>query len=521
MNRRIFALRGAMAALCSHVGSPLIAASQGATSQPNLVPVAPGMAPNYWCTWAVQNYMFGQGTRHLDPETLEGESGSRLAHDAMTQQALLGSRGWVKHFFPRGRRDLLLMLDDGWEAGGTATFELDERKFSSFRGSPAARLRELNAAIRDANWRAAAVWCRNTPGGEQDAELMALSAAAGVPYWKIDIGDPDFHLPRVRDDRHLPLLLEHVHGEEPVNGDWHQGGRFGAQPQGSRRQQILAHTDVYRTYDVTSILSLPTTLDRVSEMLHGAQSRPQLHALLNVEDEVYVAAALGCTMGVLRHPLRGLRPAPDLDLFCNGPRQPKRRMDEVDRALLWHRIAPPLPVGVGTFERSDEILTDAWTFSREQTWSSKLVGQTVHQGAPAVIARGMRLPRVVSAGEKPFVFASRSPNGAAAIGVQERTRPDQAWYMPACTVTADFGDAPGPYGIFGCVAKLTLTLAPPRGATRLLAQDLLGIESVDLTSRLRPDRRTLDLAEDDLRSIGLKAATSGDLSSPGLVLAWR
>ena len=72
---------------------------------------------------------------------------------------------------------------------------------------------------------------------------------------------------------------------------------------GSNRMEILQHTDVYRTYDVTSILSLPTTLDRVAEMLKGAEGHSEVHGLLNVEDEVYVAAAMGCTMGILRHPL--------------------------------------------------------------------------------------------------------------------------------------------------------------------------------------------------------------------------
>jgi hypothetical protein len=174
------------------------------------------------------------------------------------------------------------------------------------------------------------------------------------------------------------LRLEHVHGELPVNGNWRRDGRFGAQPQRSRRQQILAHTDVYRTYDVTSILSLPTTLDRLAEMLRGAQGNGA-RALLNVEDEVYVAAAMGCTMGVLRHPLEGLRPGPDTDLFFNGPRRAKRRMDEVVRALRWQRIAPPYSAGSGTTRIGDEVLTDSWTFERGQTWQNDLVGQTVHQ----------------------------------------------------------------------------------------------------------------------------------------------
>jgi len=41
-------------------------------------------------------------------------------------------------------------------------------------------------------------------------------------------------------------------------------------------------------------------------MLHGAQGHPDVRGLLNVEDEVYIAAVLGCTMGVLRYPLSGL-----------------------------------------------------------------------------------------------------------------------------------------------------------------------------------------------------------------------
>ena len=277
-------------------GLPLSSALKTAESP---IPETPGGAPNYWCTWAVQNYMYGHHLPELRPEVLEGDSGSRLAQDAMNEQLLLGKDGWANEFFPRIRKDLYLMLDDGWEAGGTATFELDEAKFPSFAGSSAERLARLNQAIRTVNWRGAALWCRNPPGGARDEHLEVLSQEADIRYWKIDIGDPAFHLVDARKANHTRLQFEHVHGESPLNGDWRHDGRFGAQGWGSRRQQILAHTDVYRTYDVTSILSLPTTLDRLAEMLKGAQGHTDVHALLNVEDEVYVAAVLGCTMGVL------------------------------------------------------------------------------------------------------------------------------------------------------------------------------------------------------------------------------
>ena len=141
--------------------------------------------------------------------------------------------------------------------------------------------------------------------------LEALSNSAEVRYWKIDIGDPSFSLIRLRNETHIPLTLEHVHRELPVNGDWHKDGRFGSQSWDSRRMTILRNTDVYRTYDVTSILSLPTTLDRLAAMLKGAERHPEIKAVLNLEDEVYVAAVMGCTMGIMRHPLTGMRPGED------------------------------------------------------------------------------------------------------------------------------------------------------------------------------------------------------------------
>jgi hypothetical protein len=517
VNRRKFVRSGAAIAFVACADG--LALTPNATAANSIVPETPGGAPNYWCTWAVQNYMYGHDLRELKPEVLEGDSGSRLAHDAMNETVLLGPDGWAKTFFPRVRKDLYLMLDDGWEAGGTSTFDLDTSKFPSFMGSPEKRLGGLNKAIQGAHWRGAALWCRNTPGGTQDEHLEMLSQEAGVCYWKIDIGDPEFHLVDLRRSNHAHLQFEHVHGETPLNGDWRKDGRFGEQPWGSRRQQILANTDVYRTYDVTSILSLPTTLDRLAEMLKGAQGHTNVRALLNVEDEVYVAAVMGCTMGIFRHPLLGRRPGADLDLFFNGSRQAKRRMDEVVRALRWQRIAPPFAAGEGSVEISNEVLTDGWTFERGQTWYNDLVGNTAHQGAPSVIARNVSLPRVTAAAGKPFVFASRFSNGAVAIGMQERTHPGRAWYLPPAEIELNVADAPGPFGIFGSCRTLTLIFDKPLSGKRIVVQDLAANEAFDVTSKIRVNGQRLQLTEANIRNFGLHGASSGDLSSPGLVLS--
>jgi hypothetical protein len=315
------------------------------------------------------------------------------------------------------------------------------------------------------------------------------------------------------------LTLEHVHGELPVNGDWKKDGRFGIQPWGSRRLTILSNTDVYRTYDVTSILSLPTTLDRLSSMLKGAEGHSEVRGLLNVEDEVYVAATMGCTMGIMRHPFVGKRPGIDADLFFNGPRQTKRRIDEVVRAIRWQRIAPPFSPGQGTVSIDEEILTDSWSFERAQTWQQDLIGSTVHQGAPARISRNLPLPEVRADEEKPFVFAARFPNGAVAIAAHERTQPAKAWYMPTADVTLRVSDAPGPFGIFGSFGNLTLVFDRTIKGKRIVAQDLAGEKAIDISSEVKIQDKNLRLPGETIRRVGLLDATPGDLSSPGLVLA--
>jgi len=192
----------------------------------------------------------------------------------------------------------------------------------------------------------------------------------------------------------------------------------------------------------------------------------------------------------------------------------------VVRALRWQRIAAPFPCGIGRFEASAEILNDSWTFAVGETWQHELVGMTVWQGAPAILARNMELPSVKASGEKPFVFAARFPNGAVAVGAQERTNPGNAWHMPPCAVTVNIDDAPGPFGIFGEYERLTLNFAKSPRGKRVLAQDLAGDEPVDITDLVEFEGPRVHLNGGVLRDEGLRHRTPGDLSSPGVVVAF-
>ena len=253
-------------------------------------------------------------------------------------------------------------------------------------------------------------------------------------------------------------------------------------------------------------------------MLNGAQGHPEITGLLNCEDEIYVAAALGCTMGVMRFPLHGLRPDGDPDVFFNGARQAKRRMDEVVRALHWQRLAGPYGAGQGYVKLDEAVLTDDWLFQRGETWDSYLTDKDVKQGAPARIARNLPLPSVTSEGtDPPFVIAGRFPNGAVAVCTLERTRKGRAWFLPAADVSVDAGDATGPFGVFGHYRSLTLHLTTP--LRRVRAQDLAGDRSAEITKQVHISGAAITIPGALIDRVGTAAGTPGDPSDPGMVLA--
>ncbi len=486
----------------------------------NLVPQKPASAPNYYCTWAAQNYVFGQGAAMLDPTLLEGGAGSWRADQSFTEQQVFGPQGWAKTFYPKVRGDLFFLMDDGYYTGDRNSMTLDTAKFPSFTGTPEQRLEKLDDALGGLGWRGLALWTRGTPSApDQIRPLLDWSKYAHVRYWKIDGGDGDFAVQKLKQTEYPSLILEHVNGEGPFNGDWTQDGRFGIQDWDSHRVWLIRNSEVYRTYDVSPALSVPTTLDRVAQLLNGAQGHPEVTCLLNCEDEVYIAATLGCTMGVMRFPRYGLRPNGDPDLFFNGARQAKRRMDEVVRALHWERIAEPYGAGQGYVQMDSHILTDDWLFQRGETWDSDVIGKDVFQGAPARVSRNLPLPTVTTEGvDPPFVIAGRFPNGAVAVCTLERTRKGHAWSLPPMDVTLDAGDARGPFGVFGHYRTLSIQLTHLPKHPRILAQDLAGNHAVDVTKQVHLSAHTLTLPGAVIEKIGTQAATPGDPSDPGLVL---
>ncbi len=520
----------------------------------NLIPDLPGSTPSYWCTWGIQNFS-------LTPEQFPNFTGWNGPVNNLSEALLFDSPGWATHFFQPIQKDLYIMFDVGWdlplgvnidqERWRLGAMELAEERFPSCTGSPAERQRKLNRLVQSAGWRGAALWAGAQMAGEgKDGQRLpeALlepyyrerarwSADAGIPYWKVDVGA---HSGSVAFRRRVTeivraeggdLLLEHGTSCGPLNSvsvPWEKTtedaqGRFTHwTPIYRRSLEQLRFSDVFRTYDVTAQLSVATTLDRVAQILLDGYQGPAVEldaaGILNCEDEPYLGAALGCAIGIMRHPLWLERPGEDYD-----PYHVARKIDAVVRAVRWQRIAPAFGIKETPVALDARILTDTWTFQQGETWADFVWGKTICQSAPARVTRGLDLASVTcgSHGEEPFIVASRHPNGAVAVATLPRTQTGKGIFLPMASVTLHLPDQSQPLGVFGRFASLRLIMDQPLGDSHIWAQDLAGQTAEDITGRVHCAANELTFSRELLESIGLSAATQDDESDPACVIQIR
>jgi hypothetical protein len=296
-----------------------------AQAQKSLVPDKPSAAADYFNTWNIQGYVCSY-------------SSSEATRKALNERNLFGDstyQGWLK-FYPRIRKDLIFVMDDSWdipqsENSGKSKYigldELDPSRFPSFTGTPEMRLAKLVKAIKAAGWKGAGGWI-----SAQEAETNQLSAEAywkirmqtankaDFTYWKVDWGRQEHNvewrkmLTRLGKTYAPHLTIEHAIAKES-----------------------LSFADAYRTYDVQNIIAQPVTIQRIADLITYA-SKLNAGGIINCEDEPYIAAGLGCAIGVMRHPFKGDLPDGKRDFaFPPVGRDIKLRLDEVVRGVRWQR----------------------------------------------------------------------------------------------------------------------------------------------------------------------------------------
>ena len=420
---------------------------------------------SYYCTWLAQNFIAsdaGEKRAAVRPE-FTGDQGANCARDKINEHTVFGNGGMAQI---NARADLYLVLDDGWDVPyqtdpsvskhSFGSLEVNEERFPFAKGNPAERLRALNGRVKGLGWKGLGIWVAaqrcgkdyKLPFSEADEEYwrerIFWCKQAGVTYWKVDWGTSEHDnafrkfLTETAREIYPALTIEHAVCCPPVNGmtealQCGAVGRFkGDKKISGLSKEAVLFSEVFRTYDVTPQFSVASTLDRIAYLL------PYAKGYLNVEDELYLASALGCQMGIMRSVYgKGLDDWDDSD-----------RLQEADAALAWQKFAPPF--AGGKVEISEEILADEWAFKENEFWYQPINGRTIRQGAPAAVSRNAPLPEVKDGktGEKPFVVCALDPNGAYSVAVLPRTLNGKRAYVGG-TVVCTLPEMPEKIALFG------------------------------------------------------------------------
>ena len=478
----------------------------------SLIPNTPSNAPDYFCTWNIQGFV------------CSFES-SAIMRQEMTETNMFGNeqyQNWL-NLFPKIREDLIFVMDDSWDIPISETSkdgptfgltELNQERFPSYAGNPAERLSKLVNAVKAKGWKGLGGWiCAqeapivgNVNSEEYWTDRLKEANQANFTYWKVDWGKQSRNLEWRKTMTKLGrqyapnLIIEHA-----FNG------------------YTIEVSDIYRTYDVENVTAQPVTIQRIANLLHY---KPQGDAkgIINCEDEPYIAAGLGCAIGVMRYPFADKLPNNTNDYaFPPIGRDIKHRLDEVIRGVRWHRIAEPFGVG-SDYNIDTALLKDYWVLGERETWNKKhKPGDTLRESAPARVSRGLPLAKVINPNpNQPFVLSSMHPNGAIAIVTIGRGI-NHEYITQKIKVEQEIKNIENPIGIFGDYESLTLILPTKIKASdyEVLGQDLAGEVPSTITKEILFKDNKIIISGDLIRKIGLSVASKNDKSDPGLVLKFN
>jgi hypothetical protein len=482
-------------------------------SSVSLIPNIPSKAPDYFCTWNTQNFVCSYES-------------SAEGHKAMIENNMFGTgvyQNWV-NFFPKIREDLIFVMDDSWDIPISETSkdgptygltELNQERFPSYTGNPTESLTKLVTAVKAKGWKGLGGWicaqeatvAGNVNSEEYWTERLKTANEADFTYWKVDWGRQS----RNFEWRKTMTKLGRIYAPNLVIEHAFNG-------------VTIEISDTYRTYDVENVVAQPLTIKRITELF---KYKPQGDAkgIINCEDEPYIAAGLGCAIGVMRHPFAGQLPDNTNDIaFPSVGRDIKNRLDEVTRGVRWHRIAEPFGVGSDNYSIDTKVLNDYWVLGERETWNKKhKTGDTLKESAPARVSRGLPLASVInSSPNQPFVLSSMYPNGAVAIVTIGRAI-NREYITERIKVEQEIKSIDNPIGIFGDYESLTLILPIKIKASdyEVLGQDLAGDTPSIITKDIVFKGNKIIISGNLIRKVGLSAASKNDKSDPGLVLKFN
>eukprot|EP00039_Didymoeca_costata_P005669 m.83542 g.83542 ORF g.83542 m.83542 type:complete len:561 (+) comp12926_c0_seq1:110-1792(+) len=528
------------------------------------------VSPAYWCSWQAQGRGWLFGATKLNLTKTQGDDYWRnRSHqqwmdqsnqvNMMQNDTVSGREGWA-WLFPKARKDMIMVLDNGWQNGPEAVshqLDLDPKKYPMFANasSKADKLKMFGDALKNIGWKGLGVW---TIGGTpMNASTIAILRDADISLLKFDGGDNSCKQTAIAREAAPDLVVEHgLCGTNcPING---APGSDGQWPWANAVNQakVLACTDLFRTYDMVKILSVSEVIGRQANLLLAAYNKttdkellklnPLPRRLFGGSGEPVVTVALGGVMQPMRGNLRGTPLLSNFNGYVGeGPnsRHRQHREDEITRLARWSRIAPPFSVGLMQADGSvtekaplldDHILYDSHNFSLCDdacVISHHLEGVNLPQGAPARVTRnGLPLPNVsVSSGPLPWVIATQFPNGPVSITTIGRQITGVGWIEPKATVSLEVPqlESNTTIGIFGYYESLELKCKSKHALLdidfKVFAQDLASDSAVDISAKVTWSQAgsatTLSIPGALIEQVGLSAKSRpDDVSAPGLVL---
>ena len=504
------------------------------------------VSANYWCSWRSQRFFMPRGFLHMRMYDIPGHD--VVQREMLSDEFFFGKRGVLSGYMQDVRRDMYVVLDDGWDIPYKGNYRdrgslvLNEDRFP-YGGTPWENLATLNKKITELGYAGTGLWVPMSCAGETGEEPFTLEQFrkywierakwlkyAGIAYLKVDWGiHANIEYRKVLNEvlrEYAPdIIVEHA-----VIEDWF----FDPDKDKTQYMQTLKISDVFRCYDVKFEFNSATSLGRAYSMLSlDCDIDNGCRGIVNVGEEPYLAAALGCTMGIMSHPLlRGSIITMLPDDMENGIskvatlKSEFHSFDNYQRALRWQRLAPAMDFKKGETVCSDEWLVDSWTYEKEPYpyTHNEYTGKTVKQTAPGRVARNTSLPEILNAEKQPYCpYIAASLNretGVYTIAALPRTIDGvMNCTTPPVDIVARGLSVDKCFGVFGNYASLTLEFDKSIEGMRLFGSDILLDEQKDLTDCegviIKNNKLILD--GDFLSRIGLEGAAFHDVSDPGSV----
>ncbi len=470
---------------------------------------------NYLCTWDMQVKVAEHF--HADGENLP------MKQRNVMNDAMLFRSDSLYHIVPeKYRASIFFLLDDGWDIPyDVNSFESwepfgavvpNEEKFPNYGDTPVSKLKTLSDKVKRLGYAGLGLWISPQMAYEKENATMEEARAywrerarwcqeAGIRYWKVDWGKHNFtrdYLEMMTEcvKEYAPdLLIEHAVGQGPILS----AVTSPKDPLAMRMKEIFEVSDYFRTYDVAAPFVDVSSLCRLDALLSNADKayiKACVKGCVNVESSPLIAAALCVNMGIM-----------------NGG-------EDVEAALSWQRMAPPMSIFEADYAYSERKLTDyRYCETRPVDWTD-FTNRDFAVTAPAITARGTRLPSVEELDEPPFVMAScHVTTKAYTIATLHRViDPNNRLIVPA-DVTIYPENIAAPIGVFGYYKTLTAEFREiiPEHA-RVYAQCMHDEEAVEITDHvlIKDNKATFDGKL--LRRFGRSKSSYGFEATPAVAI---